>query len=186
MKTWKNLRISLQMIPAQMTKILMSTNVCSRGQVAKFLSFETLDKIKKYNFSIGILAPAWTMDEHTLAIGLNPFLKHQNDELFQQCMAWDHLFWLMLWRYLYTCGSSTMPFYTIHHFVWVRANGNLPMVVAKKKKSRIQFDEARISTVGASNVRLSFRRWLSRSFVSQFPSECQQFAIIRQWFPLYT
>lgn len=95
----------------RMTKVFIRIDVFGRGQVGKFLSCETLSKIKKYNFSIGMFAPAWTY-ERTLDIGLNPIVEHKNDALFQQYMERDHLFWGLIWRYLYTSGPRTLPFYT--------------------------------------------------------------------------
>lgn len=95
--------------PTRMTKVFMGIDVFGRGQVGQFRSLETLAKIKEFDFSIGVLAPAWTF-ERTLEIGLNPFKEHNDDTLFQHFMERDHLLWALMWQHLYTSGPTIMPF----------------------------------------------------------------------------
>lgn len=97
--------------PVKMAKVFVGIDVFGRGQVAKFHSRETLHKIKQFNFSIGIFAPAWTF-ERILDVGLNPFEMHRTDTINQHFMRRNNLFWTLLWKFFYSRGPSTLPFYT--------------------------------------------------------------------------
>lgn len=115
---WNNLNLeeSTQILtknPEALSKVFVGVDIFGRSmsQAAKFESFETLKKVKKYDFSIGIFAPAWAY-WRTLDIGLNPSMEHNREEQFQQFLVRDKLLWMLLWRYLYTSGPTTLPFYT--------------------------------------------------------------------------
>lgn len=94
-----------------MAKVFVGIDVFGRGQVAKFHSRETLQKIKQFNFSVGIFAPAWTF-ERILDIGLNPFETHRSDTINHHFIRRDHLFWTLLWNHFYSSGPKALPFYT--------------------------------------------------------------------------
>lgn len=96
---------------ALMAKVFIGIDVFGRGQVAKFHSRETLHKIKQFNFSVGIFAPAWTF-ERILDIGLNPFAMNRTDTVNHHFMQRNHLFWTLLWNYFYSSGPKNLPFYT--------------------------------------------------------------------------
>lgn len=99
--------------PILMAKVFVGIDVFGRGQVAKFHSRETLSKIKQFNFSVGIFAPAWTF-ERILDIGLNPFEMHHNhsDTINRHFMQRNHLFWTLLWNHFYSSGPKALPFST--------------------------------------------------------------------------
>lgn len=133
--TWtiKNLENTAKMVehhPELLTKIFIGIDVFGRGQVAKFHSSEvgfcyfftcsqfltrgflqTLAKIKRFNFSVGIFAPAWTF-ERIKDIGLDPFEPNGSELCNAHFIRRNNLFWTMLWKYLYSTGPRTLPFYT--------------------------------------------------------------------------
>lgn len=109
-----NLMKSAQILaedPVKMAKVFVGIDVFGRGQVAKFHSRETLHKIKQFNFSVGIFAPAWTF-ERLIDIGLNPFQTQHTDTVNHHFMQRNHLFWTLLWNYFYSSGPKALPFYT--------------------------------------------------------------------------
>lgn len=73
--------------------------------------FKTLARIKKYNFSIGIFAPAWTFEAVT-EHGVNIFSKNGTDICNSHFMDRNNIFWSMLWEYFYTSGPLQLPFYS--------------------------------------------------------------------------
>lgn len=74
-------------------------------------SSQTLQRIKEFNFSVGIFAPAWTF-ERILDIGLDPFNPRGSDVCNHHFMHRDHLFWTLLWKHMHTSGPVALPFYT--------------------------------------------------------------------------
>lgn len=70
-----------------------------------------MQKIKQFNFSIGIFAPAWTF-ERIQDIGLNPFEANGSDVCNAHFIRRNNQFWSLLWKHLYCSGPKTLPFYT--------------------------------------------------------------------------
>lgn len=73
------------------------------------LSFQTLRQIKEFNFSVGIFAPGWTFEDIP---DMKPFAKNGSDGLNNKFIARNNRFWALLWKYLYSRGPNTLPFYT--------------------------------------------------------------------------
>lgn len=70
---------------------------------------QTLRQIKEFNFSVGIFAPGWTFENMPNA---DPFAKEGSDDCNNQFLTRNNRFWGMLWKYLYSRGPNTLPFYT--------------------------------------------------------------------------
>lgn len=77
----------------------------------KNVFFQTLSKIKKHNFSVGIFAPGWTF-EATKEFGVNIFTPTGNEICNTHFIERNDMFWELLWKYLYTAGPKALPFYT--------------------------------------------------------------------------
>lgn len=60
---------------------------------------------------MGIFAPAWTF-ERIQDIGLNPFEPNGSDVCNSHFIRRNNQFWSLLWKYLYSSGPKTLPFYT--------------------------------------------------------------------------
>lgn len=95
--------------PLAMQQVFVGIDVFGRSQTAKFHTHETLKKIKDYNFSVGIFAPGWTFENMQ---GIDPWTKNGTDACNHQFLARNNRFWGMLWKYLYSRGPNTLPFYT--------------------------------------------------------------------------
>ncbi|XP_065365249.1 cytosolic endo-beta-N-acetylglucosaminidase isoform X2 [Calliphora vicina] len=92
-------------------KVFFGIDIFGRGQTAKFQSKQTLARIVKQRFSVGIFAPAWTY-ETLQQYGYNlkkPFGDEQTNEAF---LMRNEKFWWLLWEHLATHPYITMPFYT--------------------------------------------------------------------------
>lgn len=77
-----------------------------------FFAFQqTLNKIKQFNFSVGVFAPGWTF-ERVQDQGVDPFTETGTDSCNQLFIYRNNRFWSLLWRHLYTCGPTQLPFYT--------------------------------------------------------------------------
>ncbi|KAG4067212.1 hypothetical protein HA402_000203 [Bradysia odoriphaga] len=114
--TWneKNLERTVQIIDEKggdVHKVFIGIDVWGRGQLAKFQSHVTLAKIKKYDFSVGIFAPAWTFED-TKHLGVNIFVPTGNENCNKHFIERNDLFWERLWKYLLTTGPKALPFYT--------------------------------------------------------------------------
>lgn len=70
-----------------------------------------MNKIKQFNFSIGIFAPAWTF-ERVQDIGIDPWTENGTDSCNQHFINRNNRFWSLLWKHFYTSGPKTLPFYT--------------------------------------------------------------------------
>lgn len=70
-----------------------------------------MNKIKQYNFSVGIFAPAWTF-ERVQDIGIDPWTENGTDSCNQHFINRNNRFWSLLWAHFYTSGPKTLPFYT--------------------------------------------------------------------------
>lgn len=90
--------------------VLLTIVVC-REPIACILSIQTLSKIKKHKFSVGIFAPAWTF-EATKELGVNIFVPTGSEICNTHFIERNDLFWELLWKHLLTSGPKMLPFYT--------------------------------------------------------------------------
>lgn len=71
--------------------------------------FQTVRRIHDCNLSVGIFAPGWTferMPDH------HPMHSEGRDSVNERFLERNNRFWSLLWRYFFTSGPNTLPFYT--------------------------------------------------------------------------
>ncbi len=92
--------------------VYFGIDIFGRGQLAKFDTYKTVQKIVELKFSVSLFAPAWTyesidfkpppdMSKEDAMIEINKLFLERNDK-----------FWNLLWTYLPTLGPSEFPFKT--------------------------------------------------------------------------
>lgn len=70
---------------------------------------QTLRRIVDSKLSVGFFAPAWTFE---CIPDERPLDGDGTDEVLRKFLDRDTRFWTLLWRYLFTTGPNTLPFYT--------------------------------------------------------------------------
>lgn len=114
--TWHdiNLKNTEEMIKTDPVKrlknVYVGLDVFGRGQLAKFHSYLTVAKIKKYNFSVAIFAPGWTFQE--MNVGFDIYTAQGNEIVNSNFIKRNDIFWTLLWRNFNTFGPTTLPFKT--------------------------------------------------------------------------
>ncbi|GAB0099918.1 Mannosyl-glycoprotein endo-beta-N-acetylglucosaminidase [Sergentomyia squamirostris] len=96
--------------PGKKKNVFVGIDVFGRGQVAQFKTHETLEKIAKRDFSIGLFAIGWTFEamqnEHDI------FSEKGNTECNEVFFKRNNKFYSLFWKHLYTSGPCELPFYT--------------------------------------------------------------------------
>lgn len=93
------------------SKAFFGIDVFARGQVAKFKSHKTLERIVESNFSIGIFGPGWTFEglrDYSFDIKSVNGRKDVNDAFLQR----NEKYWWQLWQYFATHSYTNLPLYT--------------------------------------------------------------------------
>uniref|UniRef100_A0A1A9UDY2 Cytosolic endo-beta-N-acetylglucosaminidase TIM barrel domain-containing protein n=1 Tax=Glossina austeni TaxID=7395 RepID=A0A1A9UDY2_GLOAU len=91
--------------------VFFGIDIFGRGQIAKFHSKQTLARIAKQCFSVGIFAPAWTY-ETLQQYGYD--IKHitGRNDVNEAFLQRNEKFWWSLWENLATYPYHHLPFYT--------------------------------------------------------------------------
>lgn len=92
-------------------RVFMGLDVFGRGQLARFQSDQTLERIAKRGFSAGIFAPAWCY-ETLRSYGYNIHTVAGDESLNDAFLARNERWWSRLWKWLATHPYSQLPFYT--------------------------------------------------------------------------
>lgn len=87
----------------------MILSIPIESSVEKYLNFQTVRRIHDCNLSIGIFAPGWTFERMP---DQYPMHTEGRDEVNERFLERNNRFWSLLWRYFFTRGPNTLPFYT--------------------------------------------------------------------------
>lgn len=94
-----------------LNRVFMGLDVFGRGQLARFQSDKTLERIAKHGFSAGIFAPAWCY-ETLQSYGYNIRTTAGDESLNDAFLARNERWWSRLWEWLGTHPYCQLPFYT--------------------------------------------------------------------------
>lgn len=94
-----------------LNRVFMGLDVFGRGQLARFQSDKTLERIARHGFSAGIFAPAWCY-ETLQSYGYNIRTTAGDESLNDAFLARNERWWSRLWEWLGTHPYCQLPFYT--------------------------------------------------------------------------
>lgn len=73
------------------------------------LNLQIVQRIHDCNLSVGIFAPGWTFERMPNA---HPMNADSRDDVNERFLERNTRFWSLLWRYFFTSGPNSLPFYT--------------------------------------------------------------------------